>query len=122
MCSLAYSVKLIEEILETNQPEKSPTDVFIMYDIACSLHKYLQVGSPEIIFQCYSLMLYIIHFSVMGKRECWKRYTYPSLFFIPMGTRHHVRYYMLAQCPKSTHQTTDALDDVWSYEVQWYRP
>ena len=39
-----------------------------MYDIACSLLKYLQVGSPEIIFQCYSLMVYIIHFSVMGKK------------------------------------------------------
>ena len=36
---------MIEELLDhVNQPEKSPTDVFILYDIACSLYKHLQVG------------------------------------------------------------------------------
>ena len=40
---LAYSVWLISQLLDRVAHADKPTEVYIMYDIACSLHRHLEV-------------------------------------------------------------------------------
>ena len=39
--SLAYGVKLLERIIEDNESNK----IYVMYDIACTMQKHLQVST-----------------------------------------------------------------------------
>jgi hypothetical protein len=67
-------VWLIEELLDhVKQHEKSPTDVFVLYDIACSLYKHLQYHGQKGMLEKIHLSLPIFH-SYGHKASCQIRF------------------------------------------------
>lgn len=100
-CSLAYGVKMLEGIIEAHKKNK----IYVIYDIACTMQKHLQVQyiylMTEII--CYTWIYRCLYntYSLSIGQIFWIMFTCVSQPFIAMATK------CLARCI-SCH------DNIWS--------
>jgi hypothetical protein len=90
---LAYSVWIIDQLIDRHSPECNKSlEVYVMYDIACTLKKYLEVRILSM-YVYSSIATYYITFvyRVMEDLIFWRKFTFPCLLFMHMGTKHHAR-------------------------------
>ena len=86
-CRLSYAVYLIEELVK--QHDKA--DIYVMYDIACTLHRHLKVHNYchncRVAFSPFSLT-----YSFLDGLTYWRGSLFVFQVFILLVTRHHAKY------------------------------
>ena len=88
---LAYSVWIIDQLIDRHSPECNKSlEVYVMYDIACTWKKYLEVRILSM--YVYSSIATTFVYRVMEDLIFWRKLTFPCLLFMHMGTKHHARY------------------------------
>ncbi len=71
--------------------QKTNIDVFVMYDIACSLTKYLRVRLLLLLYSM-SMIMHLLHVHrMLGETIFWRKFLYVCQRFTPMATKCHVR-------------------------------
>ena len=85
-CRLAYGVYMLEKITGTTD-----SNVFVMYDIACSLTTHLKVYNSNLIFIVIILLYFATDYRSMAERKFWKPQAFVSQLFTVMDTSILVR-------------------------------
>ena len=99
---LAYSVWIIDQLIDRHSPECNKSlEVYVMYDIACTLKKYLEVRILSMyVYSSIATYYFTFAYRVMEDLIFWRKFTFPCLLFMHMGTKHHARYiyYLCTYC------------------------